>query len=136
MPDADRYELFSYWRTSATYRVRVAFNLKGVRPRETNVDIDAGEQHGEAFRRINPLGGIPALVDHGAGQPALPMTQSLALLEFIDETYPELGVPKIVFERLNPEGEPFDGGADPANKTGAIRGVPIPGKTFTPPDLR
>jgi maleylacetoacetate isomerase len=87
-PD-DRFELFSYWRTSATYRVRVAFNLKGVKPRETNVDIDAGEQHGQAFRRINPLGGIPALVDHGEGAPALPMTQSLALLEFIDESYPE-----------------------------------------------
>ena len=88
MTDTDRFELFSYWRTSATYRVRVAFNLKGVQPRETNVDIDAGEQLGEAFRRINPLGAIPALIDHGAGQPRLPLTQSLAILEFIDETYP------------------------------------------------
>ena len=35
MTDPDRFELFSYWRTSATYRVRVAFNLKGVKPRET-----------------------------------------------------------------------------------------------------
>jgi maleylacetoacetate isomerase/maleylpyruvate isomerase len=87
MTDSDRYELFSYWRTSATYRVRVAFNLKGVRPRETDVDIDAGQQHGEAFRKINPLGAIPALIDHGPGQSHVPMTQSLALLEFLDETY-------------------------------------------------
>jgi maleylacetoacetate isomerase len=88
MTDTDRFELFSYWRTSATYRVRVAFKLKGVEPRETNVDIDAGEQLGAAFRRINPLGAIPVLVDHGAGQPHEPLTQSLAILEFIDETYP------------------------------------------------
>ncbi len=89
MIDDDRFELHSYWRTSATYRVRVAFNLKGVRPRETNVDLDAGEQLGEAFRRINPLGAIPALIDHGPGQSPLPLTQSLAILEFLDETYPQ-----------------------------------------------
>ncbi len=89
MTDDHRFELFSYWRTSATYRVRVAFNLKGVRPRETNVDIDAGEQLGEAFRRINPLGAIPALIDHGPGQSSVPLTQSLAILEFIDETWPQ-----------------------------------------------
>jgi maleylacetoacetate isomerase len=89
MIDDDRFELHSYWRTSATYRVRVAFNLKGVRPRETNVDLDAGEQLGEAFARINPMGAIPALIDHGPGQSPLPLTQSLAILEFLDETYPE-----------------------------------------------
>ena len=87
--DDPRFELFSYWRTSATYRVRVAFNLKGVRPRETNVDIEAGEQLGEAFRRVNPLGAIPALIDHGPGQSHVPMTQSLAILEFLDELYPQ-----------------------------------------------
>jgi len=83
-----RFELFGYWRTSATYRVRVAFNLKGVQPRETNVNIDANEQRAEAFLKINPMGGIPALIDHEApGSP--PLTQSLAILEFLDETYPQ-----------------------------------------------
>jgi maleylacetoacetate isomerase len=89
MIDDDRFELHSYWRTSATYRVRVTFNLKGVRPRETNVDLDAGEQLGEAFARINPMGAIPALIDHGPGQSPVPLTQSLAILEFLDETYPQ-----------------------------------------------
>ena len=89
MTASHRFELFTFWRSSATYRVRVACNLKGIERRETNVDIDAGEQHGEAFRRINPLGGIPALIDHGQGHSPLPMTQSLALLEFLDETYPQ-----------------------------------------------
>lgn len=88
MTAAARFELFSFWRTSATYRVRVAFNLKGVAPQEHNVDIDAGEQRGEAFLKINPMGAIPALIDHGPGQPPTPLTQSLAILEFIDEIYP------------------------------------------------
>jgi maleylacetoacetate isomerase/maleylpyruvate isomerase len=83
-----RFELYAYWRTSATYRVRVAFNLKGVQPHETNVNTDAGEQRSEAFLRLNPLGGIPVLIDHDAiGQP--PLTQSLAILEFLDESYPD-----------------------------------------------
>jgi maleylacetoacetate isomerase len=82
-----RFELFSYWRTSATYRVRVAFNLKGVRPLEHNVDLDAGEQRTDAFLKINPLGAIPALIDHG-DVARDPLTQSLAILEFLEETYP------------------------------------------------
>ena len=88
MTDHDRFELFSFWRTSATYRVRVAFNLKGVQPQERNVNIDAGEQRGEAFLKINPMGAIPALIDHLDGQSKTPLTQSLAILEFLDETYP------------------------------------------------
>ena len=83
-----RFELYSFWRTSATYRVRVAFNLKGVQPHERNVNLDAGEQRGEAFLKINPLGAIPALLDTEAGASAAPLTQSLAILEFLDETYP------------------------------------------------
>ncbi len=91
MTDTARFELFSFWRTSATYRVRVAFNLKGVQPQEHNVDLDAGEQRGEAFLKINPMGAIPALIDRAPGQShtaPTALTQSLAILEFLDETYP------------------------------------------------
>jgi maleylacetoacetate isomerase len=88
MTTASRFELYSFWRTSATYRVRVAFNLKGVKPHERNVNIDAGEQRGEAFLKINPMGAIPALIDNEASPGAAPITQSLAILEFLDETYP------------------------------------------------
>jgi maleylacetoacetate isomerase len=88
MTTPTRFELYSFWRTSATYRVRVAFNLKGVKPHERNVNLDAGEQRSEAFLKINPLGAIPALLDKDAGASAVPITQSLAILEFLDETYP------------------------------------------------
>ncbi len=88
MTDPARFELFSFWRTSATYRVRVAFNLKGVTAQEHNVNIDAGEQRSPAFLKINPMGAIPALIDRAPGQPPTALTQSLAILEFLDETYP------------------------------------------------
>ena len=91
MTQPPRFELFSYWRTSATYRVRVALKLKGVPWDERNVNIDAGEHRGEAFLKINPLGAIPALIDREADTPsdaAEPLTQSLAILEFLDESYP------------------------------------------------
>ena len=88
MADSSRFELYSFWRTSATYRVRVALNLKGVQAHERNVNLDAGEQRGEAFLKINPLGAIPALIDTQDGQSHTPITQSLAILEFLDEVYP------------------------------------------------
>lgn len=83
-----RFELYSFWRTSATYRVRVALNLKGVTAHERNVNIDAGEHRSDAFLRINPMGAIPALVDHAAASDQGPLTQSLAILEFIEESFP------------------------------------------------
>lgn len=88
MTDAMRFDLHAFWRTSATYRVRVAFNLKGVKPHEIYVNLDAGEQRSEAYLKINPMGGIPALIDNAPGQPHTPITQSLAILEFIEETHP------------------------------------------------
>ena len=83
-PSSAPFELFAFWRTSATYRVRVALNLKGLTAHERIVNIDAGEQRGEAFLKINPMGAIPALLV--PGQP--PMTQSLAILEFLEEFQP------------------------------------------------
>ena len=79
-----QFELLAFWRTSATYRVRVALNLKGLTAQERIVDLDAGEQRSEAFLKINPLGAIPALLEPGQA----PLTQSLAILEFLDEFQP------------------------------------------------
>ena len=88
MENSSRFELFAFWRTSATYRVRVALNLKGLVAQERLVNLDAGEQRSAAFLKINPMGAIPALIDHGSGQPGAPLTQSLAILEFLDDVQP------------------------------------------------
>lgn len=77
--------LYAYWRTSATYRVRVALAMKGVAAQERLVDIDAGEHLRPEFLAINPQGALPALVVEGH----VPLTQSLAILEFLDEQYPQ-----------------------------------------------
>jgi len=78
------FELYAFWRTSATYRVRVALNLKGLTAHERIVNVDAGEHRSEAYLKLNPMGAIPALVDAGHA----PITQSLAILEFLDEFQP------------------------------------------------
>ena len=76
--------LHGFWRSLATYRVRIALNLKGVAVPEAMVDLDAGDQHAPAFRAINPMGAVPALVlDDGTV-----LTQSLAILEWIEEALP------------------------------------------------
>ena len=84
MPDTPRFTLYAYWRTSAGYRVRVALALKGLAAAEHNISLDAGEHRTEAFLAINPMAAIPALVE--PGHP--PLTQSLAILEYLDEIAP------------------------------------------------
>jgi maleylacetoacetate isomerase len=91
MTTSPRFELYSFWRTSATYRVRVACRLKGIAALEHNVNIDAGEQRSAAFLKINPMGAIPAFVDNGDEiSPKLhaTITQSMAILEFLEESQP------------------------------------------------
>jgi maleylacetoacetate isomerase len=78
------YQLYAFWRSSATYRVRVALTLKGLTAEERYIDLDAGDQRGEDFLKINPLGAIPALIVPGSA----PLTQSLAILEYLEETVP------------------------------------------------
>lgn len=75
--------MYGFWRSQATFRLRVALNLKGLAYREVPVALDAGEQNEAAFRAVNPAGGVPALV---IGSRVL--TQSSAILEYLEETHP------------------------------------------------
>lgn len=86
MSPSHRFELYSYWRTAATYRVRVALALKGLGWSEHNVNLDAGEQRSPEYLKINPLGAVPTLIDRDNGAAAL--TQSLAILEYLEEIAP------------------------------------------------
>jgi maleylacetoacetate isomerase len=78
--------LYSHWRATAPYRVRIGLALKGVAYDYVPVDLTAAAQHQAAYRAINPQRLVPAL-DLGDGSE--PLTQSLAILEWLDETHPE-----------------------------------------------
>ena len=78
--------LFDYFRSSAAYRVRIALNLKGLSavPRFVHLRRNGGEQHGEAYKNVNPQELVPTLVHDGRT-----IGQSLAILEYLDEIVPE-----------------------------------------------
>ena len=76
--------LYSYWRSSSSYRVRIALNLKGIVYRQVPVNLvgNGGEQNQPAYREINPLGLVPALVHDGQV-----VVQSLAICEYLEEAF-------------------------------------------------
>jgi len=88
--------LYSYWRSSAAYRVRIALNLKGLKHKIVPVSLAPGvsEHRGDAYRARNPQMLVPFLED---GDFAI--SQSMAILEYLEEAYP--GV------RLLPQSEPL-----------------------------
>lgn len=78
--------LYTYFRSSAAWRVRIALALKGLDYAAVPIHLlrDGGQQHGADYRALNPAGLVPALVDDGAT-----LTQSLAICEYLDERHPE-----------------------------------------------
>ena len=78
-------KLHGYFRSSASYRVRIALNLKGLGTEHLSHHLRKGEQCAPAYLAINPQGFVPTL-ENDAG--AI-LTQSLAIIEWLDETYPQ-----------------------------------------------
>ncbi len=80
-------DLYTYYRSTSSYRVRIALALKGLQARHIPVNLiaDGGEQHQPAYRAINPQGRVPALrSDDGAL-----LIQSPAIIEYLEERYPQ-----------------------------------------------
>lgn len=79
-------KLYSYWRSSASYRVRIALNLKGLAYETIPVHLvkDGGQQHQPAYRALNPQGRVPLLVDGD-----FKLGQSLAIFGYLESQHPE-----------------------------------------------
>ena len=79
-------KLFSYWRSSCSWRVRIALAVKGVEYETEAVHLvkDGGQQHSAEFKTRNPMAQIPVLVDDGVS-----LTQSLAIIEYLEEKHPQ-----------------------------------------------
>ncbi|HJZ29565.1 MAG TPA: maleylacetoacetate isomerase [Hyphomicrobiaceae bacterium] len=78
-------KLYTYWRSLATFRVRIALNLKGVSYEPVYVDLDAGDQRTPEFKGVNPQMVIPALIEDDGNV----LFQSMAILEYLNELHPE-----------------------------------------------
>jgi maleylacetoacetate isomerase len=76
-------KLYGFWRSLATYRVKVALGLKGLDVEEISIDLLKGEQHGEDYRGVNPQAVVPVLALDDGGPP---LFQSMAILEYLEET--------------------------------------------------
>ena len=77
-------ELYTYWRSSAAYRVRIALSLKGLDYQTLTTDLVAGAHKTDSYRQTNPQGLVPALVHDDTT-----VAQSLAIMDYLDEVYPE-----------------------------------------------
>ena len=82
--ESGQLTLYSYWRSSAAYRVRIALHLKELEFTTIPVHLvrHGGEQHAEAYRQVNPQGLVPVLEHEGHV-----LTQSMAICEYLDECF-------------------------------------------------
>jgi len=82
-------KLYTYFRSSAAYRVRIALNLKGLNAEQIPVHLvnNGGEQHSEAYKAVNPSELVPTLVED-----EFQLSQSLSILEYLNEQHPEVAL--------------------------------------------
>jgi len=81
--------LHNYWRSSASHRVRIGLGLKGLPYDYVAVDIARGHQHAEAYRARNPIAQVPTLEITEDDGERLTISQSLPILEYLDERWPD-----------------------------------------------
>lgn len=83
-------KLYTYWRSTAAYRVRIALNLKGLEFESIPVHLvkDGGEQHKPEYKALNPQGLVPALVTESGEV----INQSMAIMEYLESTYPDVSI--------------------------------------------
>src|SRR5215469_14493584 len=77
-------KLYTYFRSQASFRVRIALNLKGIAREDSFLHLEKGDQFSAEYRAINPQMVVPTLIDGD-----IKLLQSLAILEYLDERYPE-----------------------------------------------
>ena len=77
-------KLYTYYRSQATFRVRIALNLKGLEREDSFLHLEHGDQYAAEYKAINPQMVVPTLIDGRAT-----LTQSLAILEYLEEKYPK-----------------------------------------------
>src|SRR5436309_1231777 len=78
-------KLYGFWRSLATYRVRVALALKHIEVEQISINLLQGMQHSDDYKAVNPQSVVPVLaIDNGP-----PLFQSMAILEYLEEAYPE-----------------------------------------------
>ena len=77
-------KIYTYWRSQATFRVRIAMNLKGLKREEVFINLDRGEQLKPEYKATNPQAVVPTLFDGDAK-----LFQSVAILEYLEEKYPK-----------------------------------------------
>ena len=82
------YHLYTFYASSCAARLRIAFNLKNIEYVPHYVDMNIDSHESEAYRVLNPSATIPTLVIKTEGQDDFTITQSVAILEYLEETYP------------------------------------------------
>jgi len=91
----DRVKLYTFWRSQAAFRVRIALNLKGLTREDTVIDLDRGDQFKPEYKVQNPQAVVPTLYDGNAK-----LFQSVAILEYLEEKYPNPAIlPKDLLAR-------------------------------------
>ncbi|MGE8059429.1 maleylacetoacetate isomerase [Pseudomonas sp. NPDC089547] len=78
-------QLYSFFNSSTSYRVRIALALKGLEVDYHGINLRAGEQRQAQHRELSPIGGVPVLV----GNDGISLTQSLAIIDYLDAQYPQ-----------------------------------------------